>query len=332
LASEDQEMVAQGVDAARALQIPKDRLPRFTAALLDIGRDARIAPAVRLAALSGAPANLGVIDAELLAFLREQLSPGHPPMTRAAAASALAKAALTPAQLLEVADDLESAGPLEISRLLPNFVAGADDSVGRRALAALARCKSVEGLRADIVRDWLAKSPPGVREQGQALLARLGADPVKQKAHLDEIAASLPSGDIRRGQAVFNSQKTSCTICHSIGYLGGNFGPDLTAVGSVRSERDLLESIIYPSASFVRSYEPFVVVTRDGAEQTGLLRKDGADEVVLALAPGAETRIPRDQVAELRPGTVSLMPAGFEQILTGQELSDLVAFLKASRR
>jgi hypothetical protein len=40
-----------------------------------------------------------------------------------------------------------------------------------------------------------------------------------------------------------------------MGYLGGKVGPDLTSVGQIRTERDLLEAVVYPSASFVRSYE-----------------------------------------------------------------------------
>ena len=33
----------------------------------------------------------------------------------------------------------------------------------------------------------------------------------------------------------------------------------------------------------------------------------------------------------MRPGTVSLMPEGFDQQLSPQELADLLAFLKACR-
>jgi len=67
--------------------------------------------------------------------------------------------------------------------------------------------------------------------------------------------AELPGGDVRRGQLIFNNPKFACISCHSVGYRGGHLGPDLTSVGTIRTERDLLESIVYPSASFVRSYE-----------------------------------------------------------------------------
>jgi hypothetical protein len=44
-----------------------------------------------------------------------------------------------------------------------------------------------------------------------------------------------------------------------------------------------------------------------------------------------ETRIPRRDIADMQPGTVSLMPPGFDEQLSRQELADLLAFLKATR-
>ncbi|MEO8351961.1 MAG: dehydrogenase, partial [Chthoniobacteraceae bacterium] len=141
----------------------------------------------------------------------------------------------------------------------------------------------------------------------------------------------LPAGDIRRGQAVFNSTKAGCFACHGFGYIRGSLGPDLTSVGRIRTERDLLEAIVYPSASFVRSYEPVVVSTKANGKQFGLLREDNLDKIVLATGPNAEVHIPRDEIIELQPGVTSLMPQGFEQILTPQELADVIAFLHAAK-
>jgi putative heme-binding domain-containing protein len=152
-----------------------------------------------------------------------------------------------------------------------------------------------------------------------------------QKAKLDDLAKYLASGDIRRGQAVFNGSKAGCMACHAIGYVGGTIGPDLTRVGAIREERDLLESIVYPSASFVRSYEPMIVATKAGQVHSGLLKKDGADEVVLVLAADKEIRIPRADVDEMKPGSVSVMPSGLDSQISKQELADLIAFLRSRK-
>ena len=130
---------------------------------------------------------------------------------------------------------------------------------------------------------------------------------------------------------MFNSTKTSCIACHTIGYVGGKQGPDLTRIGGIRTERDLLESILFPSASFVRSYEPVIVTTKDGQTFNGVPKKDAPDEIVLVLAADKEVRIPREDVEEVRPGKVSIMPDGLDKQLTPQELADLIAFLKACK-
>ena len=142
---------------------------------------------------------------------------------------------------------------------------------------------------------------------------------------------TLSAGDVRRGQLVFHSEKAACYSCHAIGYRGGNVGPDLTRIGSVRSERDLLEAIVFPSASLVRSFEPIAVATSDGKVYNGLLRGETADELRLATGVNQEARIARREIDEIRPSTVSIMPAGLDQQLTHQELADLVAFLKACK-
>ena len=111
---------------------------------------------------------------------------------------------------------------------------------------------------------------------------------------------------------------------------GGKVGPDLTKVGQVRTERDLLEAIVYPSASFVRSYEPLVIATKSGDVHNGVVRQENDDEILLATGPRTEVRIAQDDIKEMRPGTVSVMPAGLEEQISRQELTDLLAFLKGN--
>jgi len=99
----------------------------------------------------------------------------------------------------------------------------------------------------------------------------------------------------------------------------------------VRTERDLVESIIFPSVSFVRSYEPMAVLKTNGTIVSGLLRKDAPDEIVLAASATEEHRVPRSELEEIRAGTTSIMPEGLDRQLTQEQLADLVAFLKACR-
>ena len=81
----------------------------------------------------------------------------------------------------------------------------------------------------------------------------------------------------------------------------------------------------------MRSFEPIAVATNDGKVFNGLLRGETADELILATGVNQETRVTRRDIEELRPSTLSVMPAGLEQQLTPQELADLVAFLRACK-
>ncbi|MGL4420192.1 MAG: PVC-type heme-binding CxxCH protein, partial [Gemmataceae bacterium] len=119
--------------------------------------------------------------------------------------------------------------------------------------------------------------------------------------------------------------------CHMLGYVGGDVGPDLTKIGSIRTESDLLESIVEPSASFVRSYEPVVVEMVDGRRWNGVIQSESSAEVVLRVNATETVRLARGDVESVRPSAVSVMPAGLEGQLTRQELSDLLAFLRSRK-
>ncbi len=303
-----------------------------TKALLDVVSDVGVPADLRAGALSAPPAGRAWEEAEF-AFARGQLAPEQPPAARTAAAASLARAKLSAGQLATLADDLRSAGPVEFGRLLEAFDAGGDEALGAKLLAALKDSTSARALPPGQLRPFFAKFPDATRGTAEAWFATLDADATQQSARLDALLAELRAlpADVRRGQAVFNSDHAACAACHRIGYLGGDLGPDLTSIGQARGERDLLEAVVYPSLSFVRSYEPVIVATKDGEEHSGVLRRDTAEELVLATGPGAEVRLARADIVGQRPGSTSVMPAGLDEQLTRQELADLLAFLKNTR-
>ena len=105
----------------------------------------------------------------------------------------------------------------------------------------------------------------------------------------------------------------------------------MTVLKGSKTERDLLEAVVYPSASFVRSYEPVRVFKKDGDDFNGVLRKDSPEEVVLATGADTEVRIARAEIEDIRPGTISIMPQGLDTQLSKQDLADLIAFLKSMK-
>lgn len=321
----------QAVATARSLPKPKDGHSGLATALIHVARDANTPTEVRLEALSAVPGGVSLADGVLFEFALKHLDPAQPVNTRSAAASVLVQAKLTAEQGLLLADAMKNVSPLEMTRLLTVFEKASDEQLGLRLVEALKQAKPA-GMRADLVKTALAGFPASVRQRAAELLNKLNADAGKQQAHLESLLAEVHGkGDVRRGQAIFNSAKAACAACHAIGYQGGKVGPDLTRISEVRSERDLLEAIVFPSASFVRSYEPMIVATKDGEEHSGVLRREDSSEVLLATGPTTEMRIARVEISEMRPGAVSVMPQGLDEQLTRQELADLLAFLRNTR-
>jgi len=331
MTTDDAELLRGAVSAARALPAPEEGSPILNAALLRVGRNSGAPDDVRADALAAAAASLPEVEPELFAFLVAQLDAAKPVPVRGAASRALAAAPLDHEQLLALTDALSEAGPLELPALLAAYEKGGDERLGEKLLGALGKARGLSNLRADLLEAALKQFPASIHKKGAALLASLDADRAEQQDHLEQLLGSLEPGDIRRGQAVFNSTKTACSNCHRIGYLGGRVGPDLTRIGEIRNERDLLEAVVYPSASFVRSYEPVVVMT-SGDVFNGVPVEETDDYILLATGVDTEERISRESIVELRPGTVSVMPSGLDQELSQQDLSDLMAFLKATRR
>lgn len=317
----DPELVRTVVPVARA----QSSNPEVQAALLRTARTGSHPSDLRVATYAALPAGWTPEPADFDALVATGPS--------REAAGALARASLNQPRRLTLAEKLRTAGPMELLALLPAFDSGGDETLGLAVLNALKDASSKATLRADLVRTLVAKYPKAVQDAGTALITSLDASIADQARNLDRLLGELKSvsGDIRRGQALFLGPKASCYTCHKIGYRGGLVGPDLTRIGEARSERDLLESIVYPSASFVRSYESVVVTTKDGTDIQGILRSETDRELVIVSGPGAEQRIPRSEVASQRPATVSLMPAGLDAQLSRQELADLLAFLRNTK-
>jgi putative heme-binding domain-containing protein len=286
---------------------------------------------IRLDALAALADGFSV-ESDVFDVLRAALEPPQPASIRAAAARSVEKARLDEAQLMSLTASLQTAGPLELPRLLRAFGHGGDEATGLAMIAALRQSRARSSVRAEILRPLVAKYPESVRQQAEMLLSSAGLDSATAIRRLEELIPTIQGGDPSRGQMVFNGPKAACSTCHAIGYMGGRIGPDLTRIGQVRSERDLLEAIVFPSATFARGYEPVVIRMRSGETRVGVLRSDLPDEVVLASGERDETRILRRDILDLQPGTVSLMPQGLDEQLTHQELADLLAFLKTLSR
>jgi putative membrane-bound dehydrogenase-like protein len=308
----------------RATPPGKERIAETARALIELASVPNLPSDIRLDALAAVPGGLPQVDTQTFAFLRARLNTELPVPTRAAAAGIISTARLTLSQLEELTDSLKSAGPLEIDRLLAAYENCANEKIGLKLIAALKASPTLSALRVDSVQQRIKKQPASVQAQAAQLYRLINVDIEKQRQQIADLLPLVHKGDVRRGQVVFAQAKAACVACHQFGYNGGRIGPDLTKIGAIRAERDLLEAILFPSASFVRSYEPIQIVTKGGKIYNGLERSGAADEVVLVTSATETVRVPRDQIEEMRPGTVSVMPAGLDKQLTPQDLASVI--------
>lgn len=174
---------------------------------------------------------------------------------------------------------------------------------------------------------------PGARPEIQQA-KQVDLDPkklAKQQERLKELITYLPKGNEKRGKELFNNPaKSMCILCHVKGDQGIHFGPDLTKIGAIRTKLDLLEAIVYPSASIAPYYEMVNVETEAG-EKVGLLLRDGVDKLVLSAAPGSEQSIPLKDIKSATYSNTSLMPEVFDGLLNPNELADLIAYLSEAQ-
>ena len=143
---------------------------------------------------------------------------------------------------------------------------------------------------------------------------------------LDETRTVRDEARVR--QAIADVQ---CLACHRLGHEGGASGPELTGVGSKYSPRDILESILEPSKVVSEQYQNWTVELADGDEVSGRLISETAERIILETdwRTGAQTRVLRDEVRAFRPARLSPMPEGLVNVLSREEILDLIAYLAA---
>jgi putative membrane-bound dehydrogenase-like protein len=324
LHSPSEPVVRQTVAVVRAAAVAD-----FDGTLLDLAKDKGRPAALRVAAMAAVTPRLEHPEPAIFDFLVKQVDRDMAPLARLAAAEVLGNLRLSDPQLRTLTGIVAGAGPLEMPHLLAAFGQSHSGAVGKRLVAALAIAPGLPGLTGDALRQALRNYPAEVSRAAGPLYQRLEVGVAKQKARLAELKGVLSGGDSGRGRAVFFGTKASCSACHTVHGQGGRVGPELTKIGATRSGPDLLEAIVFPSASFARGYEPYVIETAEGKSYTGVIARETGEALYLRTADRAEIRLPRSEVETINRGQVSIMPQGLDEQLSRQELADLIAFLRS---
>lgn len=144
-----------------------------------------------------------------------------------------------------------------------------------------------------------------------------------------KLFGSEPRGrDFENGKKMFAAGH--CIACHRVGGEGGHSGPDLGSLGNRFSIRDILVSIVEPSASISEQYMASNVKLKDGDTLNGRLLFRNDTEVGVATNPfdlNYVMKAPAAQVEGIRYSQTSLMPDGMIGGMNRDELMDLIAYL-----
>ncbi|HAN99601.1 MAG TPA: dehydrogenase [Planctomycetaceae bacterium] len=295
-----------------------------------IALDDEQSTAVRLAAAASAPLDFGRLDDELFREALSRLTDDDWERSDLGR-EVLRRALLDEAQAEAVAKSLDEVPTVRWDPVLELLARRPTEAVGKVTVERLIALDASTVLAPSQLRDRLAPFGDAILTEAAPLFAGEAERRAAQAERLEQLLRELPAGDVARGQSIFHQDRTGCIRCHQMGYAGGRTGPDLTRIGQIRARRDLLESIVFPNASFVRSYEPWSAETLDGGRFQGIVVDQDDRSITLAESPIASVRLDRSDIAQLSPIEVSIMPSGFDQQLTPQDLADLVAFLEASR-
>ncbi len=206
-----------------------------------------------------------------------------------------------------------------------------NDKLDKELLATLSDLPTARTLPQEFLTNLYKDSSKELRELAERTTQDLVRPPADIKASVDDMLARLRPGDPIRGLQVFRESKAACSGCHRMGYIGKEVGPVLTKIGSTRTPEALLEAIMFPNARLEQSYQSTRVLTVDGQIYNGLIRRRSGESIELQLNAERLAVISSEDIERLEPSGVSVMPSGIHELLTLEEISDLMALLRSAK-
>ncbi|HEY1784493.1 MAG TPA: glucose dehydrogenase, partial [Pirellulales bacterium] len=182
-------------------------------------------------------------------------------------------------------------------------------------------------LQLDLIEAVRGRSEPDFRKK----LEQYEAARPKNDA-LGSYREVLSGGDAQRGLSVFKTKAAvECIRCHKLkepggDLVGGEVGPELSAIGTRQSRTYLLESIVDPNKQIAQGFESVVLATNDGKVHAGVLRGEDDKEIRLITVEGKPLNVPKHTIEDRKRGP-SAMPGDLAQKLSKTELRDLIEFL-----
>jgi putative heme-binding domain-containing protein len=163
-------------------------------------------------------------------------------------------------------------------------------------------------------------------------------------AYLRSLTPEKPrgtGGDATIGEKLFFGD-ANCSLCHMVRGKGGRLGPDLSRVGNRRSPEFLTQKLREPNANLSPTLmdsgkewpydaQAVTVVTQDGQKIQGMIRNEDSFTIQLMdLGEDLHSYFKKD-LREIIHEEKSLMPTYGEDVLSKEQLRDIVAYLDQLR-
>jgi putative heme-binding domain-containing protein len=155
----------------------------------------------------------------------------------------------------------------------------------------------------------------------------MGVLPANEAATIAGSESLLEGANAERGELLFNHPRgAGCARCHSLDARINGFGPALGDIGRRSGVKQIVQSIVEPSAVITEGFAQHVLQTLDGVVHAGVLLEESGLSVTLGLATGERLVVRKSEIEERRSARISAMPE-FRTRLGNRDVADLAAFL-----
>ncbi len=168
----------------------------------------------------------------------------------------------------------------------------------------------------------LASTNAQVKARAEAVLGSV--DTARGEVVKRYLKASPETGDVARGKELFVKH---CANCHRTAGMGIEIGPHMETVRNWDKEK-LLTNILDPSRELAPQAMAYSIALSSGTVISGMISDETASSLVVKRAGMAAETLLREDVVSMTNTGLSLMPAGFEENISPEQMADLIAFLK----
>ena len=134
-------------------------------------------------------------------------------------------------------------------------------------------------------------------------------------------------GDSVKGRQIFQKH---CTACHRVQDTGHVVGPDIVSYSS-KPPQALLIAMFDPNQAVEPRFQSYGISLQDGRTVIGQIIEESTAGFTLLLPEGKKQSILRTEIDEMRNTGKTLMPEGFENQVTTDDVSDLWAYVRTWR-